>query len=923
MHLRLKSIYKAFKQAAPTASSRKLAQQQNAQSNQLPASAEPLNLSSNSTAAAAAMTSLLEENPDLLREPQALFEAAVHSMGAAASSATSAAPSCMANASASSNHHHHHLPSPSLKTAHISQEEWERAAKEKIEQYKAEKARADAAAAALLEELDEEEKAAETKKSKKKKKKEKLQAKKEENRQDDTIPSSLHEEVSKFDNANASSNVLNEEGSFSDKQNPHEESFFTTQLVVPEKTTKNEQSIENEAADLEENKDIDGLEALLNSLKGVPGKASSRKTIKKALKRLRNEVEIDDVELQYAEPDNFVPQEPEPDAGESVPFEVDKRVADLLQVAAETHTKSAPNRGPSGACECILHMAPSIVGWVIGKGGQRIRDLMDESGARIWIDQETVGKDEPRTVFVSGSRKNVDNAVVLIHDLILKAPTDSPYTPYNQESAKETPSKSGTSKEHAAAKHVRSNQSKSQVSPAPPRDNVVITCEPRFVPLLIGKRGWTIKNIQETSGARVDIDQSVSPRKITVSGKKEAVDVAVRLVENVLSYPNAESIHGDDRDTGEDNLAVQPLTPREDEHGGSSLTVPVSTVSFADKLRGGNSPMGGAKRAISPSSSLSSTPEPSANGPPMTRHTFSLPPQANHAHLTSGMLPPQSLQHPHSVLPGLQEDTPNRMGLGGHLIQHDDLIFRGNTALSAPQSASKGIFQQVTSQPHPHQQQSSSSFLSSLKSPPMGGFPEAPMNQAGAFLSNAFPIQHSSGAAQLERPQERFPPASAFNGDSLNLGVGGHNLAPRMVGSSNTDLFSAQVNFLEGDRNRTPQQGVFEQSPRRQTLGSLSYSDPSPPSNDGSHFLKDVFANNNVGSNLLGGIRGLSVNEPSIQAVGGLWGNGNPTSPRPSDKQPTLQRGNNSLFSSPFSPQESERKSSSAFGDAWGMNHGM
>ena len=99
-----------------------------------------------------------------------------------------------------------------------------------------------------------------------------------------------------------------------------------------------------------------------------------------------------------------------------------------------SHTHRAPGQAPlnedrgtyhapaSARTECVLHMAPSVVGWVIGRGGQRIRDLMEESTAKVWIDQDSMGPKEMRIVYVSGSRKAVDVAVRMIKDLVAKAP---------------------------------------------------------------------------------------------------------------------------------------------------------------------------------------------------------------------------------------------------------------------------------------------------------------------------------------------------------------------------------------------------------------------------------------------------------------------------------------------------------------------
>jgi len=63
-----------------------------------------------------------------------------------------------------------------------------------------------------------------------------------------------------------------------------------------------------------------------------------------------------------------------------------------------------------------------------------------------------------------------------------------------------------------------------------------ISCEHRFVPFLIGRHGWTVKNIQDTSGARVDIDQNVQPCQIIISGEVIQVDKALRLVREVLDW---------------------------------------------------------------------------------------------------------------------------------------------------------------------------------------------------------------------------------------------------------------------------------------------------------------------------------------------------------------------------------------------------
>lgn len=405
-------------------------------------------------------------------------------------------------------------------------------------------------------------------------------------------------------------------------------------------------------------RDVAAIEALMESLKGVPGKAAIRKNAKKALKKLKEELGP-----SYSAP-SFAPPPPKKKEQEWVENKSTSKsksktkkdgpnpsavandtldtVADadqyrppepLLKLVSQTHrtVKDETGKGTDHSTprtETVLHMSPLVVGWVIGRGGTRIRDLMEDSGAKIWIDQDSMGPKEARVVYISGPRKSVDSAVRSMKDLVAKAPvgggsglqpsppttsaksgatsvpakpltpaatTPSSMTPTNAVAVSQTaatPVAPATPAVPAAApptSFAKAAAAGAPVSvPAPPTAGVTapptsvptppivpptataavstsavqtiststskngvhnhsLTCEPRFVPLLIGRRGWTVKHIQDATGARVDIDQTVSPRKIVVSSSDEAaVKSAVRMVRDVLNYPHA--VEGDQKE---------------------------------------------------------------------------------------------------------------------------------------------------------------------------------------------------------------------------------------------------------------------------------------------------------------------------------------------------------------------------------------
>lgn len=562
-------------------------------------------------------------------------------------------------------------------------------AKEMVDKYMAEKEKADAAAAALLAELDEEEEAVISKKKKKKRKKERHKAKREERTKKDVLSDeedndNISEEFQLEDDQkmkpqqkgqehkneqsdsekylrqhqakNKDTNIVTVAKKWEiDKASLDEISDASsiekiTQQVKSDRKEVPEDAIqsckesdekssdvginaesdhgEEELCTLLANSDIEGLETFLQTIKGVPGKGVLRKNAKKALKRLRIALqEKNDQEnllkaeslIQLSEEEKKdVPTPADASLVEAVWKSNDKSEgnlrnkdpANLLKVISHNHhlgtpSSSAPKERKqeqlqqnkrsveesSPRPECVQLMTPLISGWIIRMGGQRVRRIMDETGAKIWIDQDSMSAQDPRVVYISGHRKSVEVAIRMVKDFVENAKQSLSSKEYAAD-VSSAPADTGTTieknmppsnwsgfdsaAEQARVKFTVGSKEPELVSlgqgasnarntnPITPDSNLLqekdvdrlyqlqekmihlpqsvheMTCEARFVPLLIGRRGWTIKHIQDSSGARVDIDQSVTPRKIKISGKNENVRSAIRMVRDVLSYPLAQ-----------------------------------------------------------------------------------------------------------------------------------------------------------------------------------------------------------------------------------------------------------------------------------------------------------------------------------------------------------------------------------------------
>ena len=151
---------------------------------------------------------------------------------------------------------------------------------------------------------------------------------------------------------------------------------------------------------------------------------------------------------------------------------------------AKSMIKVVMENGPEG-----LHSMPltdntitmdcpfQLVGRVIGKGGDTIRDLQKRTGARIQVDQN-YPPDQPRKVQVSGTDSQVAFAKKLISCAMEYGPMSVEY-----------------------AKASLAPQSQGTIS------QQEIDCQRAFIARVIGKKGETLKKLEQMTGAKIVIDQ--------------------------------------------------------------------------------------------------------------------------------------------------------------------------------------------------------------------------------------------------------------------------------------------------------------------------------------------------------------------------------------------------------------------------------
>jgi far upstream element-binding protein len=144
-----------------------------------------------------------------------------------------------------------------------------------------------------------------------------------------------------------------------------------------------------------------------------------------------------------------------------------------------------------------MEIAKQMVGRVIGRAGTTIRSLQAQTGANLSIDQN-VPDGAPCVITITGNPDAVANAKQQINELI-----------------------SGTA------------PAGMNTMPAPGGAEKVLKIEQQHVGKIIGKGGETIKGMQNSTGARIHIDQT--EWTCTITGTPQAVDQAAGMIQTITA----------------------------------------------------------------------------------------------------------------------------------------------------------------------------------------------------------------------------------------------------------------------------------------------------------------------------------------------------------------------------------------------------
>ncbi|KAF8852682.1 hypothetical protein BDZ45DRAFT_98769 [Acephala macrosclerotiorum] len=204
----------------------------------------------------------------------------------------------------------------------------------------------------------------------------------------------------------------------------------------------------------------------------------------------------------------------------------DSGMAANARAAAERARENPPGRGGShqpalrdGEDSMQIMVPDRTVGLIIGRGGETIRDLQDRSGCHVNIVGEQKSVNGLRPVNLIGSREAASRAKEMIMEIVESDSKGAVEKGGRAPPQKDTPRDAGYGGNHGGGDNIN--------------DSVFVPSE--AVGMIIGKGGETIKEIQSTTGCKINVSPKQAgevDREIGLVGSRDAIAAAKRAIED-------------------------------------------------------------------------------------------------------------------------------------------------------------------------------------------------------------------------------------------------------------------------------------------------------------------------------------------------------------------------------------------------------
>lgn len=190
-----------------------------------------------------------------------------------------------------------------------------------------------------------------------------------------------------------------------------------------------------------------------------------------------------------------------------------------------------------------LVVPASQCGSLIGKGGSKIKEMRESTGAQVQVAGDMLPNSTERAVTISGTPEAIIQCVKQICVVMLESPPKGATIPYRPKPASTPVIFSGgqqLTKLHQLAMQQTPFTPLGQTTPAfpgldasPPASTHELTIPNDLIGCIIGRQGTKINEIRQMSGAQIKIANAMegsSERQITITGTPANISLAQYLI---------------------------------------------------------------------------------------------------------------------------------------------------------------------------------------------------------------------------------------------------------------------------------------------------------------------------------------------------------------------------------------------------------
>lgn len=183
------------------------------------------------------------------------------------------------------------------------------------------------------------------------------------------------------------------------------------------------------------------------------------------------------------------------------------------------------------ALEFNLLIESDLVGHIVGKSGSKVREIREETNAKIKVYPDCLPNSNERVVAIGADDPDHAEKILLcIFNFVQNFPRKAMPLYYNPENANPNNASDAFPIPRIESSSRQDNSKHDHLNFLQAKTEAKITVSNDMCGAIIGKGGATIRQIRETSGAKITFDEESEVRVITLSGTQQQVQYAEKLL---------------------------------------------------------------------------------------------------------------------------------------------------------------------------------------------------------------------------------------------------------------------------------------------------------------------------------------------------------------------------------------------------------